>query len=88
MLIVCMPRIKLSYIQPECEHRKAMSLLYKLYYTRYYLYTEEYIDSLIKQHQNNPTPQAINWGQRKLLEEILIVVVFLISIFRVLLQQG
>jgi hypothetical protein len=27
-----MPRIKLSYIWPECEYRKPMSLLYKLYY--------------------------------------------------------
>jgi hypothetical protein len=27
MLIVCMPRIKLSYIRSECKHRIPMSLL-------------------------------------------------------------
>jgi hypothetical protein len=30
MIIVCMPRIKLSYIQPECKHKKPMSLLYRI----------------------------------------------------------
>jgi hypothetical protein len=30
MLIVCMSRIKLSYIRPECKHRKPMSLLYRI----------------------------------------------------------
>ncbi len=40
MLIVCMPGIKLSYIRPECKHRKPMSLLYKLYFTKYCLYKE------------------------------------------------
>jgi hypothetical protein len=30
MLIVCMPKIKLSYIWPECKHRKPMSLLYHI----------------------------------------------------------
>jgi hypothetical protein len=47
----------------------------------YYLYMEDYINSLVEQQQNNPTPQAIDRGQRKLLEEIFIVVVPLISIF-------
>jgi hypothetical protein len=32
MLIVCMTKIKLSYIRLECKHRKQISLLYKLYY--------------------------------------------------------
>jgi hypothetical protein len=58
-----------------------MSLLYKLYYMGYYLYMEDYINSLVEQQQNNPTPQAIDRGQRKLLEKIFIVVVPLISIF-------
>jgi hypothetical protein len=44
----------LSYIRPECKHRKPMSLLYKYYYMRYCLYTEDYIDSLIEQQQNTP----------------------------------
>jgi hypothetical protein len=30
MLIVCMPRIKLSYIRSECKHRIPMSLLYRI----------------------------------------------------------
>jgi hypothetical protein len=51
------------------------------YYKEYCLYTEDYIDSLIEQQQNNPTPQAIDRGQRKLLEEIFIIVVPLISVF-------
>jgi hypothetical protein len=42
---------------------------------------EDYINSLIEQQQNNPTPQAIDQGQRKLLEEIFIIVVPLISVF-------
>jgi hypothetical protein len=58
-----------------------MSLLYKFYYTRYYLYKEDYIDSLVEQQRNQPAPQAIDRRQRKLLEEILIVVVLLISVF-------
>jgi hypothetical protein len=58
-----------------------MSLLYKLYHMGYYLYTEDYIDSLVEQQQNNPTPQAIDRGQSKLLEEIFIIVVPLISAF-------
>jgi hypothetical protein len=49
-------RIKLSYIRLECEYRNPMSLLYNLYYTRYCLYMEDYIDSLIEQQRNNPTP--------------------------------
>jgi hypothetical protein len=81
MFIVCMSRIKLSYIRPKCEYRNPMSLLYKLYYTRYCLYTEDYIDSLIEQQRNNLTPQAIDRGQHKLLEEIFIVAVSLISVF-------
>jgi hypothetical protein len=51
------------------------------YYTGYCLYTEDYIDSLIEQQQNNPTPQAIDRGQHKLLEEIFNVVVPLIYVF-------
>jgi hypothetical protein len=62
MLIVCMPRIKLSYIRPECEYRKPMSLLNKYYYMIYCLYTEDYIDSLIEQQWNTPIPQAIDRG--------------------------
>jgi hypothetical protein len=53
-----------------------MSLLYE-----YCLYKEDYIDSLIEQHQNTPTPQAINRGQRSPLEEVFIKEVHLISIF-------
>jgi hypothetical protein len=81
MLIVCMPRIKLSYIWPECEYRKPMSLLYKYYYMRYYLYIEDYIDSLVEQQWNTPIPQEIDRGQRKLLEEIFIIVVHFSSSF-------
>jgi hypothetical protein len=81
MLIVCMLRIKLSYIQLECEYKKPISLLYKHYYMRYCLYTEDYINSLIEQQRNTPIPQAIDRGQHKLLEEILIVVVHLIFSF-------
>jgi hypothetical protein len=81
MLIVCMPKIKLSYIWPECEYRKPMSLLYKHYYTRYCLYTEDYIDSLIEQQRNTPIPQEIYWGQRTPLEEVFIIVVHLIFSF-------
>jgi hypothetical protein len=76
-----MPRIKLSYIRLECEYRNPMSLLYKLYYTGYCLYTEDYVDSRIEQQWNNPTSQAIDRGQRKLLEEIFIIVIPLISVF-------
>jgi hypothetical protein len=43
-----------------------MFLLYKLYDTRYCLYTEDYIDDLIEQQRNTLTPQAIDWGQRML----------------------
>jgi hypothetical protein len=81
MLIVCMLRIKLSYIRLECEYRKPISLLYKHYYMRYCLYTEDYINSLIEQQRNTPIPQAIDWGQHKLLEEIFIVVIQLIFSF-------
>jgi hypothetical protein len=81
MFIIYMSRIKLSYIRVECEYIKSMSLLYKLYYTEYCLYTEDYIDSLIEQQWNNPTLQAIDRGQHKLLKEIFIVAVLLISAF-------
>jgi hypothetical protein len=70
--------IKLSYIRPECEYRKPISLLYKYYYMRYCLYTEDYIDSLIEQQRNTPITQAIDWGQRTPLEEVFIIVVHLI----------
>jgi hypothetical protein len=76
-----MPRIKLSYIRPECEYRIPMSLLCKHYYTRYCPYTEDYIDSLVEKQRNTPIPQAIDRGQHKLLEEILIIVVHLIFSF-------
>jgi hypothetical protein len=33
-----------------------MSLLYKHYYRKYSLYTEDYIDSLIEQQRNTPIP--------------------------------
>jgi hypothetical protein len=81
MLIICMPRIKLSYIRSECEYRKLMSLLHKYYYMRYYLYTEDYIDSLVEQQRNTPIPQVIDRGQHKLLEKIFIIVVHLIFNF-------
>jgi hypothetical protein len=81
MLIVCMFRIKLSYIRLECEYRKPMSLSYKHYYMRYCRYTEDYIDSLVEKQRNTPIPQAIDRGQCKLLEEIFIVVVHLIFNF-------
>jgi hypothetical protein len=58
-----------------------MSLLNKYYYTRYYLYTEDYIDSLIEQQRNTPIPQAIDRGQRTPLEEVFIIVVHLIFSF-------
>jgi hypothetical protein len=58
-----------------------MSLLYKHSYMRYCLYIEGYIDSLVEQQQNTPIPQAIDRGQRKLLEEIFIIVVHLIFSF-------
>jgi hypothetical protein len=73
--------IKVSYIRPECEYRKSMSLLYKYYYTRYCFYIEDYIDSLIEQQRNTPIPTGNRLGQRKLLEEIFIVVVHLIFSF-------
>jgi hypothetical protein len=55
---------------------------------RYCLYIEDSIDSLVEQQRNNPTPQAIDRGQCKPLEEIFIVVVHLISSFWAALQQG
>jgi hypothetical protein len=58
-----------------------MSLLNKYYYTRYCLYTEDYIDSLIEQQWNTPIPQAIDRGQRTPLEEVFIIVVHLIFSF-------
>jgi ABC-type sulfate transport system permease subunit len=54
----------------------------------YCLYTEDYIDSLVEWQRNNPTTQVIDRGQRKLLEEIFIVVVPLIFVFWAALQQG
>jgi hypothetical protein len=81
MLIICMPRIKLSYIRLECKYRKPISLVYKHYYMGYCLYTEDYIDSLIGQQRNTPIPQAINQGQHKLLKEIFIIIVHLIFSF-------
>jgi hypothetical protein len=36
MLIVCMPRIKLSYIRSECNHRIPMSLLYRILLQKIY----------------------------------------------------
>jgi hypothetical protein len=71
----------LSYMRPEYKYKKPMSLLYKFYYTEYCLYTEDYINSLTEKLRNNPTQQAINRGQHKLLEEIFIVEDHLISSF-------
>jgi hypothetical protein len=65
-----------------------MSLLYKHYYTRYCLYAEDYIDSLVERQRNTTIPQAIDRGQHKLLEEIFIVVIHLIFSFCAALQQG
>jgi hypothetical protein len=39
-----------------------MSSLYKHYYTGYYLYTEDYIDSLIEQQRNTPIPTGNQLG--------------------------
>jgi hypothetical protein len=39
------------------------------------------IDSLLEQEWETPTPQAIDQGQRKPLEEIFIIVVHLITVF-------
>jgi ribonuclease HI len=41
----------------------------------------DYIDSFIEQQRKTPTPQVINRGQHKPLEEIFIIVVYLISSF-------
>jgi hypothetical protein len=60
--------IKLSYIRPECEYRKPMSLLYKLYYMSIIFTEKTIIDSLIQRQRNTPTPQAIDRGKHKLLE--------------------
>jgi hypothetical protein len=76
-----MPRIKLSYIRLECEYRKPMTLLYKLYYMNIVFIDKTIIDSFIEQQQKTPIPQAIDRGQRKPLEAIFIVVVHLIFIF-------
>jgi hypothetical protein len=40
-----MSRIQLSYIRLECEYRKPMSLLYKLYYMNL-VFTEKTISTL------------------------------------------
>jgi hypothetical protein len=48
---------------------------------RYCLYIDDYSDFLVGLLWNTPIPQAIDWGQCKLLEEIFIIVVHLISIF-------
>jgi hypothetical protein len=53
MSIIYIPRIKLSYIQSECEHRKLMFLLYKLYYTRILSLQKNYVDSLVEQQRKN-----------------------------------
>jgi hypothetical protein len=37
--------------------------------------------TLSSSSKGTPTPQAIDWGQRKLLEEIFIIEVHLISVF-------
>jgi hypothetical protein len=39
------------------------------------------IDSLVDQQRDTPTPQAIDWGRRKPLEEFIIEVDNLISSF-------
>jgi hypothetical protein len=48
-----------------------MSLLYKLYYTKYCLYIEDYINSLVEQQRNKPTPQAIDPGATQASKRIL-----------------
>jgi hypothetical protein len=81
MLIVCMPRIKLSYIRQECEHIKPMPLLYKLYYM-IIIFTEKTISTLLSSSSRKLQPhRQLIGGQRKPLKEIFIVVVHLISIF-------
>jgi hypothetical protein len=47
----------------------------------YCLSTKDYIEYLIEQQRNIPIPQEIDRGQRKLLEEIFIIVVHLIFSF-------
>jgi hypothetical protein len=42
---------------------------------------EDYIDTLVEQQRNKPTPQAIDRGQRTPLEEVFIIEVHLISAF-------
>jgi hypothetical protein len=80
MLIVCMPKIKLLYIWPEGEHIILMSLLYKLYYMEYCLYKKTR-STLSMISSGTPTPQAINQGKHKLLEEIFIIEVHITSDF-------
>jgi hypothetical protein len=46
MLIVCIPRIKLSYIRSECKHRIPMSLLYRIL-------LQKFITSLERTKQRN-----------------------------------
>jgi hypothetical protein len=58
-----------------------MTLLYKLYYMNIVFYREDYYRLSHRAAAETPTLEAINWGQRKPLEEIFIIVVHLISIF-------
>jgi hypothetical protein len=59
----------------------------KLCYT-IIVFTEKTIDSLVEQQRKTSTPQAINRGQRTPLEEIFIIVVYLISNFWAAILQG
>jgi hypothetical protein len=54
--------------------------LYKLYYMEYYLYKKT-SSTLSTSSSKTPTPQAIDQGRCKLLEEIFIVEIHIISIF-------
>jgi hypothetical protein len=58
-----------------------MSLPYKFYYIEYCLYRQDYIDSLVEQQRNTPTPRAIDQGQHTPLEEFIIIEVHHISSF-------
>jgi hypothetical protein len=61
MLIVCMPRIKLSYIRPECEHRKPMSLLYNIYYM-IIVFTKKTISTLSSSNSEKLQPHRQSTG--------------------------
>jgi hypothetical protein len=53
MLIVCMPKIKLSYIRLECKYRKPMSLLYCILLQ---------VQKGLNNRMDTILPQADDWG--------------------------